>query len=233
MRHKRAQADPSKAVGYVRVSTDEQSLSPDAQIERLQSWCAAHGIELVGVYQDLGISGAAEIDKRPGLLAALDRIGSSNAGILIVSKRDRIARDTMLAALIERLCERMGSRTLSADGAGNDPTPEGMLLRGLVDLFAQYERSLIRSRTAAALSIKRSRGERTGQIPYGYRLAADGVHLESDPDEQAICAEIRTLRGLGLSLAAIADRLNSNSTPARGARWYPMSVSRAVDRLAA
>lgn len=233
MRHKRAQADPSKAVGYVRVSTDEQSLSPDAQIERLQSWCAAHGIELVGVYQDLGISGAAEIDKRPGLLAALDMLASHRAGILLVSKRDRLARDTMLSALIERLCERTGSRTLSADGAGNESTPEGMLLRGLVDLFAMYERALIRSRTAAALAVKRSRGERTGQIPYGYRLSADGVHLESDPDEQAICEQIRELRSLGLSLAAIADRLNNASTPARGARWYPMSVSRAVERLAA
>jgi len=234
MRAKRArQSDPSKAIGYVRVSTDEQSLSPEAQIERLSLWCTENGIELVAVFSDIGVSGAAPIDKRPGLLSALDALASHRAGALLVAKRDRLARDVMVCALVERLCERTGARVLSADGTGNEQTPEGMLLRGLVDLFAMYERALIRSRTAAALAVKRSRGERTGQIPYGYRLAADGVHLETDPDEQAICEQIGELRSLGLSLAQIAERLNGASVPARGARWYPMSVSRAVERLAA
>ncbi len=34
-----------------------------------------------------------------------------------------------------------------------------MLLRGLMDLFAQYERAVIRARTRAALAVKRSKGE--------------------------------------------------------------------------
>ena len=45
-------------------------------------------------------------------------------------------------------------------------------MRGIVDVFAAYEREVIRARTRAALGVKRARGERTGEIPYGYRVAA-------------------------------------------------------------
>lgn len=50
------------------------------------------------------------------------------------------------------------------------------MMRGVVDLFAEYERGLIRSRTKAALGAKTAKGERVGGVPYGFGLAADGVH---------------------------------------------------------
>jgi DNA invertase Pin-like site-specific DNA recombinase len=43
-----------------------------------------------------------------------------------------------------------------------------MLMRGLVDLFAQYERALIRSRTKAALAVKKGRGERLAKGRRGH-----------------------------------------------------------------
>ena len=43
----------------------------------------------------------------------------------------------------------------------------------MVDAFAEYERAIIRARTRAALAVKRGRGERTGEVPYGFRLAED------------------------------------------------------------
>src|SRR5260370_40841213 len=44
------------------------------------------------------------------------------------------------------------------------------------------------------MSHKRSQGQRVGNIAYGCRLANDGVHVEADPDEQAVLSEIRQLR---------------------------------------
>ncbi len=59
--------DPKKVVGYVRVSTDEQALGPEAQKTALEAWCKAQGARLVAVCEDIGVSGATSLEKRPGL----------------------------------------------------------------------------------------------------------------------------------------------------------------------
>jgi site-specific DNA recombinase len=215
------------AVGYVRVSTDEQSLGPEAQRNALAKWATAQGVELVAVFED-HVSGATPLDGRPGLLAALDALDAHGAGVLLVAKRDRLARDVMLAAMIDRLAERKGARILCADGAGNGEGPEAMLMRGMIDLFAQYERALIRARTRAALAVKRGRGERTGEVPLGFR--AEGARLEADAGEQAAVSRVRDLRAQGLSHRAIAERLTAEGIQSRGARWHPTTVARILSR---
>jgi DNA invertase Pin-like site-specific DNA recombinase len=92
---------PRQVIGYVRVSTDEQTLSVEAQREALSSWCQAHGATLGAVYTDVGISGGAPLEKRPGLLAALSALTKGWA--LLVLRRDRLARDTLTAAIAERM----------------------------------------------------------------------------------------------------------------------------------
>ncbi len=222
--------DRALVIGYTRVSTDEQSLGPVAQRKALERWCATHSARLVGVREDLGVSGGAALDRRPGLLAAIDDVRLHRAGVLLVAKRDRLARDVVIASTIERLVEREGSCVRSADGTGDGDAPEHQLMRSIVDVFAGYERSLIRARTRAALAVKKQRGERVGGIPYGYKLGADGVHLVEDSPEQAVIAEIVALREAGYSVRAIAGRLNALDRPARGSRWHPTSVGRLLGR---
>lgn len=217
---------PSLVVGYVRASTDRQDLSPDAQRAALARWCEANGARLVGVHEDAGVSGAAPLDKRPGLLAALDALTANRAGVLLVAKRDRLARDVVVAAMVERLAERSGARVLAADGTGNGVGPEAQLMRGIVDLFAQYERALIRARTKAALAVKAARGERTGGVAYGFRLAADGFHVEANPEERAVMERVRALRAEGRTLRAIAADLDgSGLAPRGGGCWHPQTVA--------
>ncbi len=92
-RRRRRDTDPKKVVGYVRVSTDEQALGPEAQKTALEAWCKAHEAVLISVCEDIGISGAAPLEKRPGLNQALDTLTLEGAGVLLVAKRDRLARD--------------------------------------------------------------------------------------------------------------------------------------------
>ncbi len=225
-RTRRPSSSASLVVGYLRASTDRQDLSPDAQRAALSRWCEAKGARLVSVHEDVGVSGAAPLDKRPGLLAALEAVAVHGAGVLLVAKRDRLARDVVVAAMVERLAERHGARVLAADGTGNGDGPEAALLRGIVDVFSQYERALIRARTKAALAVKRSRGERVGSVPYGFRLAADGVHVEAHPEEAAVVARVRALRAEGRTLRDIAADLDSAGVaPRGGGRWHPQSVS--------
>lgn len=209
---------PLRVVGYVRVSTEDQSLGPEAQRAALEAWCHTHGAELTAVHQDLGVSGATPLEKRPALLAALDDLRARAAGVLLVAKRDRLARDVVGAAMIERLTERQGSKVLTADGIGNGDSPEAQLLRGMVDVFAQYERALIRTRTRAALAVKKGKGERVGRIPYGWRLASDGLHLIEDETEQSIIRVVHRLRDAGHSFAEIEAELERQGIVGRSGK---------------
>lgn len=222
-----------RVVGYVRVSTDEQRNGPRAQRDALRAWCEANGAELVAVEADHGVSGAAELDKRPGLLAALDAVTAHNAGVLLVAKRDRLARDVIVAATVERLAERAGARVTSCDGAGAGEGPEALFMRRIVDAMAEYERQIIAARTRAALAAKRARGERTGAVPVGSRVADDGRHLEADPAEAEAVELIGRLRAAGVSIRRIAAELNARGLEARGAKWHPTTVARVLARVSA
>jgi len=224
---------PAFVVGYIRVSTDDQHLGPRAQRKTLERWCVANEACLVAVFEDRGVSGGTGLEKRPGLLKALDALATHGAAVLLVAKRDRLARDVVVAAMVERLVERDGSRIQSADGNGNGRGPEAMLMRGIVDLFAQYERAVIRARTCQALAVKRGKGERIGQVPLGFRLADDGTQLVVDPEEDRVVALVHELRTGGLSIRGIADQLNADSVPARGRKWYPTTIARLLNRQAA
>jgi DNA invertase Pin-like site-specific DNA recombinase len=187
------------------------------------------------VFVDQGVSGGAALDKRPALMAALAVVKEHGAGVLLVAKRDRLARDTMLAAMIERMAERDGATVRTADGTGEGDAPEAVLMRRIIDAFAEYERLLIRARTKAALAVKKSRNERTGDIPYGSRLASDGVHLEGHDSEQQMIERVKQYRDSGLSLRAIGAQLDATGIrPRGGGRWHPQTVANVLaGRMAA
>lgn len=225
--------NPLLAVGYLRVSTSDQSLGPQAQRAALEAWAARSGVELVAVYEDHGVSGATPVGERPGMLAALEALRAHGAGLLVAAKRDRFARDAMVATLIERAALAVGALVRTADGSSDVAGPEGMMMRGIVDVFAAYEREVIRARTRAALAVKKSRGERTGEIPYGHRLSADGVRIEGDPAEQGVIAIVRELRAGGLSQRAIVRELAARGIVSRGGRPLVLSqVQRLLPRTA-
>jgi DNA invertase Pin-like site-specific DNA recombinase len=217
------QGDSKVAVGYVRVSTEEQSLGPAAQRAAIERWAESRGVRVVAMFEDHGISGGAPAEKRPGLLAALAALRENGAGLLVAAKRDRIARDTVIAAMVEQAAGRAGATLTTADGSSDGAGPEGQLMRGIVDVFAAYERGVIKSRTRAALAVKRSRGERTGQVPYGYALAADSVRLEENAAEQAIIGQIRTMRAAGLSLRAVTAECQRRGLLSRAARPFALT----------
>ena len=236
MARRKKNGDPKRAVAYIRVSTDEQKLSPEAQLDAIQAWCHREGVELLAHYTDQGVSSVAglnerdlslELEKRPGLLAAVDRLEAEGAGLLVVLRRDRLGREPMLIRLVEHDLMRRGARLASTDGISTE-NPEGELLAGMVDLFSKYERALIRARTRAALAQKRARGEKTGgRAPYGY--TSDGgkpPRLVVNFKEQAVAFRIALLAERGVSRRATAAALNVGGVPARGASWHTTTVQR-------
>lgn len=232
---KRTPSQP-KALGYLRVSTDAQAesgLGLDAQRAAIVTAAARLGLALADTFTDAGLSGALDVANRPGLFAAINAIRRGD--VLIVAKRDRLGRDVIALAMIERLIVRKGARVLSAAGEGTEADDAAsMLQRRILDAFGEYERLLIGQRTKAALKAKRQRGERAGNLPFGFALADDGRTLLPCLAEQRIIGLIRQLREAGYSLRAIADRLNAEGfTTRRGSAWRHVYVANIAHTLSA
>jgi DNA invertase Pin-like site-specific DNA recombinase len=137
----------------------------------------------------------------------------------------------VVAATVERLTQDAGARVVTADGVSIEDTPEGTLMRGLLDLFAQYERAVIRARTTAALAAKCARGERVSRrAPLGYRFESDR-QVEDGP-ERAVLVRVRQLRSKGLSLQSVAGILNAEGSTCRGGRWHVTTLARVLARPA-
>ena len=205
----------SLAVAYIRVSKDDQKLGPDAQRSAIEAWATREGVSVVAWHVDQGVCSVTPIDARPGLVGALASLRAHGAGVLVAAKRDRLSRDVVLTAMVERAAAAAGARVVSAAGEGNGDTPSDQFMRTVIDGAAQYERALIRARTKAALATKSAKGERVGGIPYGSRLAPDGVRLEDDADEQDVIRQVRELRAAGNSHRAIVAELAARGLVSR------------------
>jgi DNA invertase Pin-like site-specific DNA recombinase len=220
-----------RVIGYRRVSTDAQSESGaglDAQLTTIESVAARLNLPLLAVHDDAGLSGSLPLEQRPALLAAIDALRAGD--VLAVSRRDRLGRDALHTAMIQRLVERKGARIVSPD-APDTNDPASRLLTQLLDAFAEFERQIIRQRTRSAMAAARSKGRRVGHVPFGRRVSSDGRHLEPNPDEQAVLREIHRLRTRGYALLSIAETLNENGFKTRHGRpWKQSAVGQLLER---
>lgn len=202
----------SRAVGYIRVSTEEQASSGAglrAQREEVGRECERRDWELLRVYSD-SASGKS-LAGRHGLRRALEVLDAGEADVLVASKLDRISRSIVdFGQLVER--SRKGGWTLVALDLGVDTsTPSGELVANVMVSVAQWERRAIGLRTREALAVKRAEGVRLGRPP-----------LVSG----ALAKRIIRRRREGQSYRAIADWLNSSGVPTAhgGARWHAATV---------
>jgi DNA invertase Pin-like site-specific DNA recombinase len=228
-RKSRPAGSPKVACAYVRVSTVEQDLGPEAQRAAIEAWARSQGVTVAAWHEDR-LSGSTPVHERPGFLGALESLRTTGAGLLVTAKRDRLARSVAVAVVAEELVREAGARVVTADGVADGDRPEDAFMRTIQDAVSQLERARIAQRTRAALAVKRGRGERvSGQIPFGFHLAADGIHLVTDAAEQAVVALVKVLRAEGLSLRAIGAALVVRGfLPRTGAAWHPETVATMV-----
>jgi len=219
-----------KTVGYVRVSTDKQAdqgVSLDAQAQKIRAMAMLHDRELLDIIVDGGES--AKSLKRPGMAKLLALVDAGNVDTVIIAKLDRLTRSVRdLCELLERF-ERRGVALVSVAESLDTGSAAGRLVLNIMAAVSQWEREAIGERTRDALRHKKSNGERVGNIAYGCRLAADGVHIEDDPRERAVVDEIRRLRISGATLRGTARELNHRAfRTRRGTAWRLESVARVV-----
>lgn len=139
--------------GYARVSTDGQSV--DAQVRQLQ----AEGCEKV--FRE--VASGAETDRRH-LRRAISALGTGD--VLLVTRLDRLARSTrdLLNTLATIADKGAGFRSLG-DVWADTTTPHGRLMLTVLGGLAEFERELIRARTAEGRARAKANGVRLGRKP--------------------------------------------------------------------
>jgi site-specific DNA recombinase len=204
-----------KVISYCRVSSEGQvkeGVSLEAQEAHIKDWALGRG-EVVGSFVDAGISGR-RMSNRPALLKALD-LACKFKGTLVVYSLSRVSRSVRDSlAIVERL-QKAGADLVSLSENIDTTTASGKLTFQLFISLAEHERNLISERTRAALKHLKSLGKRTGNIPYGYSVLADGETLKEQAKEQEAIRVMWKLRRSGKSYWKIAESLNKNRVPTK------------------
>jgi site-specific DNA recombinase len=216
-----ASADRRKAVGYVRVSTDQQAdrgVSLDAQAEKIRAMATVQEAELVDVIVDGGESGKSL--QRPGIERLLAMVDRREIQVVVIAKLDRLTRSVRdLGELLERF-QRRGVALVSVSESLDTGSAAGRLVLNVMASVSQWEREAIGERTRDALRHKRAQGLRAGNVPFGFSLAEDGQTLLACREEQEVLSAIRDLRRNHRSLRSIAGELNARGLRTRsGAAW--------------
>ena len=217
-----------RTVAYVRVSTDKQvehGLSLEAQQAKLMTYVALYDLALVAIEIDAGVS--AKTLQRPALQQVLGRLKAGEAEALLVVKLDRLTRSVKdLGLLVETYFLAEKWSLMSVNEQIDTRTAAGRVVLNILAAVSQWGRETIGERTAEAMAYKRQQREYTGGAPpYGWQLAADGIHLDPHAAEQAIIRDALGLKAAGLSLRKIGARLADRGLlPRQGHAWNPKTV---------
>ena len=218
---------------YLRVSTSSQADAGnglEAQRQSCLSYAERNGLEVSGVFVDAAVSGAAEIGDRPALMDAINSL--QKGSVLLVAKRDRIARDVLNNAVIEKMGSGKKSSLVSADGAGNGDDPSARLMRDILSAMAAYERALVSCRTSAALASMKASGKAYTNIPpFGFKRSACGGLFIEEQREQEILQDVLQWRAQRETWRSCCERLNQEQRLNRAQRpWSVQNLSTVVRR---
>jgi len=179
---------------YARVSTNEQQTLA-MQNRVMREYSARRGWMIAMQVREVN-SGAARRESREKLLEAARR---REIDLVLVWRLDRWGRSVTDLLVIFQELEHLGVGFVSLTEALDLTTPAGRAMAGLLAIFAEFEREILRERTRAGLAHARENGKRLG------RPATAAVHA----------AEIRKLYRARVSKSEIARRLNVGRTSVR------------------
>jgi DNA invertase Pin-like site-specific DNA recombinase len=161
-----------RAALYVRVSTNDKGQTVENQLQPLQEAATRLGWTVVAVYRDEGISGAKGRQSRPGLDALLKGVARREFDLVAAWSVCRLGRSLSdLVVLLNELQARNVDLYLHQQ-ALDTSTPSGRALFGMLGVFSEFERAMIRDRVMAGLNRARAAGKRLGRprtTPYTIR----------------------------------------------------------------
>lgn len=219
------------AIGYLRVSTNEQSdkFGFEIQKQAILSYAHLNGFTIVEWAQDT-ISGASE--NKPAWNSLLYGYDVKNPPYqaIIVFKYDRVSRDMFQLCYNVLELKRKGIELHSVHDDMDLEKPENKLMLSVIGYCAEKERENIKIRTSDGRRVKANKGGYSGGgVPYGYMVSHG--RLISNPSETPIVKMIFEMRQVRkMTLWAIVDYLNESGIKTkRGGNWTPIGVSNIIN----
>jgi len=214
-----------KCFVYLRVSgkTQVEGDGFPRQLAAVKSYAKSHGIKIVRIFREEGVSGTKDMANRPAFSEMLEALHSNGVRLVLVERLDRLARDLMIQESIIQDLKRSGLQLVSVaepDLCNDDPSRK--LMRQVLGAFAEYEKNiLVLKLRGAKQRLKAKTGiAHEGAKPFGFYEG-----------EVPVLERMKTLRSSGMGYDKIAAALNEvGIRPRRGSKWYPFSVSKILSK---
>ena len=214
-----------KVIGYVRVSTEiqvEKDNSVRNQTNSIRKYCDSVGYDLVGVYQDEGISGLK--NDREGLNKMMGVVKGDGVDMVIVYSLSRLGRKLVdVIGWIDEL-ETKGVEFLSIKENFGSNGVVGKLMRNILGSINEFEVGVLSERIRDVKRFKKNKKEvYGGKICFGWKR--DGDTLIRNEEELETLYDIDDYRVMGWSYNTISQYLNSRGIKSKnGGKWYSSSV---------
>jgi peptidoglycan hydrolase-like protein with peptidoglycan-binding domain/DNA invertase Pin-like site-specific DNA recombinase len=206
------------ALGYLSVRGPEGQNEQEIreQMAAIEAACRNHGLQLTEVVRDSAEAGA----DRPGIAHAMDRLAAGEASCMVVAELGRLSHSAPEVGTIVESLRRRDTRLVTATEGLDTSTRSGA---EAADKLVSLSAATDRPPSPRAGNGKQKRPARP----------AERASHRAPPDEYDVPAlkeRIQSMRESGMTLQAIADRLNAENVPTirGGVKWRPSSVQAAA-----
>jgi DNA invertase Pin-like site-specific DNA recombinase len=196
----------------------------------IEAYAKTAGYELVDTFYDAAVSGADPVSERSGFAEMLERLMSNGARTIIVESPDRFARDLMVQLAGHDMLKARGVTLIAASAPMHfvEDTPTAVLVRQVLGAVAEFEKTTLVAKLAAARRRKR--------MATGKKVEGRKSHLEARPDVVALAKRLARKKPKGgkLSLRAISASLaEQGHLNERGKPFNPKSVAAMLAAMSA
>lgn len=203
-----------KALGYVRVSTKmqvEKNNSIGMQKRKIESYCKTHDLDLVNIYEDLGISGMTT--NRSGLQHLLEESKKNGIEVIVVWSLSRLGRNLkeMLEVVSEFRFHGISLKTIKENLGGDDSVSE--LVFNIMGSINQFESKQLGERISTIKQDKKKRAKSYGRAQYGYINVAGKIFINRV--EMAARERAERLRTTGMPWKSIEEILYDEGVRSR------------------
>ena len=215
-----------KAVAYLRTSS-KANVGADKDSDKRQraaidAYAKAAGYEIVEEFYDAAVSGADPVSERSGFAEMLERLMSNGARTIIVESPDRFARDLMVQLAGHDMLKARGVTLIAASAPLHfvEDTPTAILVRQVLGAVAEFEKTTLVAKLAAARRRKR--------IATGKKVEGRKSLAETNPEAVALAKRLARKRPKGgkMSLRAVSAALAAQGyLNERGKPFNPKSVA--------
>ena len=215
-----------KAVAYLRTSS-KANVGADKDSDKrqraaIEAYAKGAGFEIVEAFYDAAVSGADPVGNRPGFAEMLEQLLSNGARTIIVESPDRFARDLMVQLAGHDMLKAKGISLVAASAPMHfvEDTPTAILVRQVLGAIAEFEKTTLVAKLAAARRRKR--------VATGEKVEGRKSHAEARPEVVRLAKTLARKKPKGgkMSLRAISAELAARGIlNERGKPFNPKSVA--------